>query len=112
MLAQVVLRESGAIAVLFLSFAWLVFVVVWMITVSGHLGAIRRRLAPEPEPIVWDTKGERYGLGVWLQREMYGIWERDRGPVPVAVFPFSAEGRREALDRMQSLEASASGTPS
>lgn len=88
-----------------LSIAWLVFVIAFMIAVWGHVAAIRRRLAPEVFPIHWDETAANYGIGVPILQPMYAIFRRnDPGHVPLAVFPFTMEGRDAARQRLRDLE--------
>jgi hypothetical protein len=45
-----------------------------------------------------------------LLQPMYAIFSRDNIRVPVAIFPFSMEGRDAALTRLRELEAEAERT--
>jgi hypothetical protein len=106
MVAQAVqdLQNAGEVF-LVISLAWGVFVILFMISVWGHVAALRRKLAPAVDRVLWEKTGPRYGVGVPLLQPMYGIWERRDQKFPVAVFPFTADGKSEALARLQALEA-------
>jgi hypothetical protein len=106
MIAQVVqdLQNVGEVFVI-ISIAWGAFVILFMISVWGHVAALRRKWAPTVEPILWEKTGAKYGVGVPLLQPMYGIWERRDQKFPVAVFPFTTDGKLDAFARLQELDA-------
>ncbi len=97
--------ETLATVVLGVSIAWVVFVFFWMVTIASHLGAIRRKMAPQPEPIVWEEAGEKYAMGFYVLTPMYGVWDKKRPVFPLAVFPFTDYGRTDAIQKLRTLEA-------
>jgi hypothetical protein len=96
--------QNASVIVFIVAIAWAVFVLAFMVSIWGHLGALRHKLAPTVEPVVWEVSGASYGVGVPLLQPMYGIWARGNERVPVAVFPFTMDGKTEAISRLELLE--------
>ena len=97
--------DDYADVVLVISLVWALFVFLFMVSVWGDLSALRKRLAPEPPPILWDQVSEHYGVGVSLSQPMYGIYMRGAGALPIEVFPFTLDGRDAARIRRITRDA-------
>jgi hypothetical protein len=60
---------------------------------------------PAVDPgITWTHTGVRYMLGYTAQSPSYGIWDRQHPGPATAKFPFTEQGKAEALTRFQQLE--------
>jgi hypothetical protein len=59
---------------------------------------------PMNSGITWTHTGNRYLLGYAIGDGYYGIWDRQEPGPATMKFPYTEQGRQEALTRFQQLE--------